>query len=174
MEKSKKTIHYYMRIMHREFGYLIAGMTIIFVLSGIVQIYRDTDFLKSEQKKEVKIAPQLSTDELGKELKIKDIEVEKQDGNIVYFKDGTYNLQTGEAKYITKELPVLLQKFEELHQTRSKKSAVYIFTLIYAILLLFMVISSFWMYKPNTKTFKNGMISVGIGIILSALLLLML
>ena len=47
--KEKKSVHYYMRSLHRDVGFLVLGFTFIYALSGIVLVYRDTDFLKSER-----------------------------------------------------------------------------------------------------------------------------
>jgi len=42
--KGKKSINYYMRVLHRDIGFFIAGLLIIYALSGIVMIYRDTSY----------------------------------------------------------------------------------------------------------------------------------
>ena len=38
-----------MRVLHRYLGFFLAGIMAVYALSGIVLIFRDTDFLKSEQ-----------------------------------------------------------------------------------------------------------------------------
>ena len=37
-----------MRYLHNKIGFFITGLVIIYSLSGLVQTYRDTDFLKHE------------------------------------------------------------------------------------------------------------------------------
>lgn len=169
--ENKKNISQQVRTIHRTIGYFIAGMVIVFVFSGIMQIYRNTDFLKVSKDKDITIAPNLQANELGRALRLRDFKVEKEENGIVYFENGTYNSQTGEAKYVAKELPAFLDKMTELHTSSSKRGTHY-FTLLFAVLLLGMVISSFWMYKPNTKTFKKGMIYVLIGVAVSILLII--
>ena len=49
-DKERKSANYYMRIFHRYAGFFIFGFVILYGLSGIVLIYRDTDFMKQEKK----------------------------------------------------------------------------------------------------------------------------
>ncbi len=44
-KKSNKNLRYYMRFLHNNIGFFIVGLVIIYSLSGILQIYRDIDFL---------------------------------------------------------------------------------------------------------------------------------
>jgi len=46
---SKATVHNSMRIYHRYLGFFLAGIMAIYALSGIVLIFRDTNFLKQER-----------------------------------------------------------------------------------------------------------------------------
>ena len=39
----------FMRITHRYLGFFMAGIMAVYSLSGILMIYRDTDFLKKEK-----------------------------------------------------------------------------------------------------------------------------
>ena len=43
-QKEKKSIHYYMRGLHRDIGFFLIGLTLIYSISGVLLIYRDTDF----------------------------------------------------------------------------------------------------------------------------------
>lgn len=171
-QNKKKGINYCMRVMHRNVGYLIVGFVVIFVISGILQIYRDTDFMKKNTNIVTTIEPNLSTDQLARALHIKEMKVKSEENGIVYFENGMYNSQTGEAKYVTKQWPFLLHKMTELHTTPSRKGVHY-FTLLFAMALLFMVVSSFWMYRSNSEFFKKGMINVFVGILAAIFLLLL-
>lgn len=159
-----------MRILHRYIGFFMAGIMIIYSVSGVILIYRNTDFLKSEKKYDQTFAKNLSEKELGKELKIKNIEITKTEGEVLYFKEGTYNTTTGEAKYTKKELPYLLDKFTKIHKAQSDNTLAPL-NVIFGIALFFFVISSFWMFKANSKIFKKGMIYTALGIILSIILI---
>jgi hypothetical protein len=59
-----------------------------------------------------------------------------------------------------------------LHKSSTEDVAHWI-TMIVAVLLLFLAVSSFWMFKPDTKYFKNGMIMVGIGVLVTIILLIL-
>jgi hypothetical protein len=49
MDKIKDT-RSFMRVTHRYLGYFLAGIMAVYAVSGIILVYRDTDFLKSEKK----------------------------------------------------------------------------------------------------------------------------
>lgn len=40
-------IHYWIRSLHRDIGFFLIGLTLIYVFSGILMIYRDTGFLQT-------------------------------------------------------------------------------------------------------------------------------
>ncbi|MDQ0783133.1 hypothetical protein [Chryseobacterium sp. W4I1] len=169
MDKIKDT-RSFMRITHRYLGYFLAGIMAIYALSGVLLVYRDTDFLKKEKQYDKTVASHLSEKELGKELKIKGLEVEKTEGNILYFKQGTYDTASGKAKYSKKELPFLLDKMVKLHKSQSKETLSPLNT-FFGISLFFFVISSFWMFNPKSKAFKRGIKFTIAGLIISVLLL---
>lgn len=164
-----KNIRTTMRLLHRYIGYFMAGIMAVYAISGVLLIYRDTDFLKKEKKFNKKIEANVSADKLGKKLKIKGLEVKEQKGNLLVFKEGTYNLKTGEAKYTKKELPFFLKKMTDLHKSDSKHK-LSILNTIFGISLLFFVISSFWMFNTKSRIFKNGIIISIIGLILALFL----
>lgn len=169
MDKIKDT-RTFMRITHRYLGFFLAGIMAVYALSGILLVYRDTDFLKNEKKYEKTIDKNLNEKELGKELKIKNLEVEKTEGDILKFKQGTYNTATGEAKYSKKELPFVLDKMTKLHKSQSKETLSPLNT-FFGISLFFFVISSFWMFNPKTKAFKRGIKFAIVGLVVSIILL---
>ncbi|RNA63387.1 hypothetical protein D1631_16395 [Chryseobacterium nematophagum] len=170
MDKIKDT-RSFMRITHRYLGYFLAGIMAVYAVSGVILVYRDTDFLKKEKKYEKVLEKNLSEKELGKELKIKNFEIEKTENSFQYFKQGSYNLITGEAKYSKKELPYILDKMTKLHKSQSKDKLSPLNT-FFGIALFFFVISSFWMFNPKTKAFKRGMIFTVAGLVISIILLL--
>jgi hypothetical protein len=169
--KEKKSIHYYMRSLHRDIGFLIIGFALIYSLSGIVLIYRDTDFLKQESKIEKKLSPDLQAADLGKALRMRNFEVQKTEGDIIYFQNGTYNSTTGVANYTEKQLPAFLEKLTNFHKAISK-NLIHIFSLLFGFSFLFLAISSFWMFKPKSKMFRRGIIFAASGVILVVILLM--
>ena len=75
---------YYMRVFHRYLGFFLAGIMAVYALSGIVLVFRNTDFLKKEVPIEKTIAANLSGLEAGKKLKIKGFKVDKKEGTVYY------------------------------------------------------------------------------------------
>lgn len=169
MDKIKDT-RSFMRITHRYLGYFMAGIMVIYAISGVLLIYRDTDFLKREKIYDKVIAKNLSEKELEKELKIKNFKIKTSENNIYYFKEGIYNRNTGETKYTKKELPFILDKITKIHKAKSadKLSPLNAF---FGVCLFFFVLSSFWMFNPKSKPFKRGLKFTIAGFVLSVILL---
>ena len=161
-----------MRSLHRDIGFFVIGLVIIYSLSGIILIYRNTGFLKHEVQTVKTLDPNIELSELGKTIYFRDIELEKTDGDLVYFNNGTvnksyiqhgtYNKSTGVVKYSEKRLPDLFRKFNGLHMA-SSSNLVHWATTLFGVLLLFLAISSFWMFKPSSKMFRRGLILMTIG-----------
>ena len=61
------------RIVHRYLGFFLAGIMAVYAISGIIMIFRDTDFLKEEKQIEKKVATNASVDSLGKWIGIKEL-----------------------------------------------------------------------------------------------------
>ncbi len=167
---SKPTVHNQMRIWHRYLGFFLAGIMTIYALSGIVLIFRDTDFLKKEKINNKKLQTNLSADELGKAIKIRDLKIDTLQGDIVKFKQGAYNKTTGEVNYKTKSLPFVLDKMSKLHKANSN-SPLFFLNIFFGLSLLFFVISSFWMFLPKTSIFKRGLYFTLAGIVFTLILL---
>lgn len=171
-KKKRKNFRWYMRFLHNKVGFFISGLVIIYSLSGLVQIYRDTDFLKHDVLNEKQLATGLNEAQLGPSLRLFGFKVTKTEGNIIYFKEGTYNSSTGKASYVTKEWYSWITPFTELHKSSSRDIGHYLTTL-FGICLFFMSVSAFWMFKPGTKPFSRGVLLTIIGVIASVILLIM-
>ncbi|MGB3144463.1 MAG: PepSY domain-containing protein [Maribacter sp.] len=160
-----------MRIIHRYLGFFLAGIMAMYSISGILMIFRNTDFLKKEIVVEQKLAPNLAAGELSAALRVKGgVKPEKTEGDVVYFKQGEYNTKTGVAKVKKMELPVILDKMEHLHKATTD-SPVYWLNIFFGLSLLFFVISSFWMFLPKTSVFKKGVYFSLAGMVLTIILL---
>jgi hypothetical protein len=159
-----------MRIIHRYLGFFLAGIMAVYSLSGIVLIFRDTDFLKQERIDTKIIEANLSGEEIGQKLAIRNFNIEKEEGNLVYFQNGTYEKSTGETKITVKELPYLLDKMTHLHKAKSSQPLFFL-NIFFGLSLFFFVISSFWMFMPKTSVFKKGMYFTAGGIVLTLILL---
>lgn len=159
-----------MRIYHRYLGFFLAGIMAVYAISGITLIFRDTDFLKSVKQVEKQLKPNLSTGELGKELKIRDLKVEKEEGDIVSFEQGTYNKATGIANYQTKKLNRFIDKLQHLHKADTESPLFYL-NIFFGMSLFFFVVSAFYMFLPGTNIFKKGLYFTLAGLVLTLIML---
>ncbi|ANW96127.1 hypothetical protein AXE80_07480 [Wenyingzhuangia fucanilytica] len=160
----------YMRIIHRYLGFFLIGIMSVYALSGIVLIFRNTDFLKNETTIQREIGKNIPNKELGRSLRQKNFKVLKEENNTVFFKNGEYNKQTGVANYTTKELPYALHQMTKLHKANSDHPLFWL-NIFFGVSLLFFSISSFWMFMPKTAIFKKGMWFTLGGIVLTLALL---
>lgn len=158
-----------MRTYHRYLGFFLAGIMAVYSISGIIMVFRNTDFLKNVVKVEKTLEPNLKSYELGSILKMK-VNIEKEENGIIYFEGGQYNSQTGKVKAEKKELPFILGKMEHLHKATTNDPLFYL-NLFFGLSLFFFVVSSFWMFLPGTKIFKKGLYFTLGGIILTIIML---
>jgi hypothetical protein len=169
---TKKNFRWWMRFLHNKIGFFIAGLVIIYGLSGLLQTYRDTDLLKHDVLHEQQLEAHLPESQLGQKLRQRNFKVIKTEGSLLHFQDGTYDTETGMAKYTTKEWYSWINPFTELHKTPSKNAAHY-FTTLFGIAMLFMSVSAFWMFRPGTKLFSSGVFLTIAGLVAAVILLLM-
>lgn len=160
-----------MRIIHRYLGFFLTGIMTVYATSGSLLILRDTDFLKQETRVEKQLKTNITRGQLGKVLKIKSLTVEKESGDILYFRDGTYNKKTGVARFTIKKLPKVLEKMTHLHKAKTG-DPLFFLNIFFAASLLFFVISSFWMFMPKTTIFRKGLYFTLAGIVLTLIMLL--
>lgn len=159
-----------MRVIHRYLGFFLAGIMAVYALSGIVLVFRNTGFLKKERQHEKVIASHLSNKELGPALDMRKLKVTKEEGDRVFFENGSYEKSTGKAVYTTKRLPYVLDKMTKLHKANTN-SPLYWLNIFFGVSLLFFVISAFWMFRPTTSVFKKGLYFTMGGILLTLVLL---
>ena len=167
----RTTTHNKMRVYHRYLGYFLAGIMAVYAISGFVLIFRDTDLFKQKKKVEQQLAPNLSAADVGKALRMRDLQFESEKEDIAFFKQGTYNKTTGVANYTVTSLPLVLDKLTRLHKANTKQPLYYL-NVFFALSLLFFVISSFWMFLPETTIFRKGLYFTLGGLVLTLLLLL--
>lgn len=167
---NNQSFSFNMRVIHRYLGFFLVGIMAVYAMSGIVLIFRDTDFLKNEKQITKQVKANVQPEELGKLLQMKDLKIDKEEGNILFFKNGTYDKNTGTAQYKVKELPRILDKMTHLHKAKSA-DPLFFFNIFFGLSLFFFVISSFWMFMPNSSTFKKGMYFTIGGIVLTLILL---
>lgn len=144
-----------MRIWHRYLGFFLAGIMAMYAVSGVVLIFRNTDFLKKEYDYTKEVEPGLSADELGAALEMR-VRITGEDGNRILFENGTYDAQTGVASYTIKRLPLVLDSMTKFHKANSN-SPLFYFNIFFGASLLFFVISAFWMFLPSSKIFRKSL-----------------
>ena len=159
-----------MRVYHRYLGFFLAGIMAIYSVSGIIMIFRDTDFLKQENQKVLTVATGLESHAVGAAIKIKNLKIISDTLDVITFPQGTYNKITGVADFKVKELPYLLDKMTKMHKA-TNKDPLYYFNIFFGLSLFFFVISSFYMFMPGTTIFKKGMYFTLAGIVLVLVML---
>jgi hypothetical protein len=85
--KNGKSLQYYIRVLHRNLGFLALCMTVVYALSGIVLTHRAGNFMKKSTLVEKTISQGLDQKGLEKELKMRKFKAgEAQDGFIAFMK----------------------------------------------------------------------------------------
>ncbi|MEA1787247.1 hypothetical protein U1E44_14185 [Arenibacter sp. GZD96] len=168
MTNKKTPFSFQVRLIHRYLGYFLAGIMAVYAISGIIMIFRQTNFLKSEVVEEIHIGSNLSEGEIGPKIKM-GVKVDKKEGDVLYFKDGNYNEATGMATVKKMKLPFLLDKMEKMHKATTKSPLFYL-NIFFGTSLLFFVISAFWMYTPKMPVFKKGMYFALAGFLLTLIM----
>jgi hypothetical protein len=159
-----------MRTLHRDIGFLVIGMTVVFCLSGIALVYRNTLFLKSDVTYEKQLDAALSAKKLQTALRFRRFTVVEETDTHITFKHGTYDKTTGKVSYTVKDLPWIFRKMKRLHLVNGRNPR-HIFVTIYGVLLLFLALSSLGMHKPGSRIFSRGLKITILGIVGTALLL---
>lgn len=159
-----------MRIYHRYLGFFLAGIMAIYSISGVIMIFRETSFLKKDVHKVMTLAANLKNEEIGPAIKIKNLKTTEELGDVVKFKEGTYNRTTGVADFTVKELPYFINKMTKMHKA-THKDPLYYLNIFFGVSLLFFVLSSFYMFMPGTTIFKKGMYFTLAGMVLVLVML---
>ncbi len=157
------------RILHRYIGFFLVGVMVMYAFTGIVLTYRNTNFLKQSKHIEKQLKAGLSASELSEQLHLHHFRTEKEDETTIYFRDGSYDKITGAVDYTETSYPAFISKLISVHTTASG-SGISLLTTIFGIGLLFLAISSFWMFKPKTKIFKKGIVVIIAGILFTIVL----
>lgn len=159
-----------MRVFHRYLGFFLAGIMALYAISGIVLIFRDADLFHVVTEETIVLDHDVEVEQLGEALEIRKFKLEKVEGDVVYFKDGTYDMSTRTATVTVKELPFILDKMTHLHKAKSSNALAFL-NIFFGVALLFFVFSAFWMYTPKTSIFKKGMYFALAGLVFALILL---
>ncbi|MDC8832579.1 PepSY domain-containing protein [Alteromonas gilva] len=163
--------HNTLRQYHRWVGFFLAGIMAVYALSGVLLIFRKTDFLKFEQASYRQLESGLSGKALGEQLRIRGFEVEEDTDGVITFAQGRYNKQSGEAMVLNKDYPFPLNRMVKLHKATTS-SPLFIMNIAFGVGLLFFVVSAFLMFLPRALPFKNGLKIAGVGFVFAVLVVL--
>ena len=172
MFMSSRGLNYYMRALHRDVGFFVIGVTIVLSFSGILLLYRTTDLLKFDTYHEKFIDKGLDASEIGGFIRQRELSVVRESNDTVYFTSGLYVKSSGFVSYTKKELPAWISKMNDFH-TCSARDTAHWFMLFYAIALLFLAISSFWMFKASSRLFIRGIVFTVVGVLVVVLVLIL-
>lgn len=159
-----------MRVFHRYLGFFLGGIMAVYAISGIVLIFRNNDTFKVKTHEVIVLDNETPIEELGKALEIKRFEVEKTENNFVFFKEGTYDIDTRTASITRVELPYVLDKMTHLHKATSDRPLAFL-NIFFGLSLFFFVVSSFWMFIPKSSIFKKGLYFSLAGLVLALVLI---
>ena len=158
------------RVLHRYLGFFLVGIMAMYAITGVTLIFRNTDTFKNTTAFAKTVEPGLDAEALGKTLEIRRLEITKTEGNVAYFKEGTYDVATGEANYELKELPFVLGKLTKLHKATTD-SPLYWLNIFFGVSLLFFVVSAIWMYLPGGPVLRKGLLFTAAGMVLVLVML---
>ena len=163
--------HNSFRQYHRWLGFFLAGIMAIYSISGVLLIFRNTDFLKYDYVSQQQLAPNLDSETLGQTLRIRNFKVVSATPETIVFNDGSYDVASGEAQITRKDYPKPLAKLVKLHKANSN-SPLFILNITFGLGLLFFVLSSFLMFMPKAITYKNGLKIAGAGFVFALLVVI--
>ncbi|MBU3822858.1 hypothetical protein KO566_12365 [Flavobacteriaceae bacterium XHP0103] len=159
------------RIIHRYLGFFLAGIMAIYALSGIVMIFRTTDFLKQEAIMERPLPVDTDLTKIGQQLRMPNLKIEKEANDTVYFNnDVKFSKNTGVVTFKIKKLPTVLEKLTHLHKATTN-DPLFFLNIFFGVSLLFFVVSAFYMFLPSTAIFKKGIYFTIAGIVLALVML---
>lgn len=180
------------RSLHRDLGYFVIGLTLIYAITGIILSGRALGWLEKEYISKTQVSKNLDIKQFNnyfiekviKEEKVPEVfdkesytmakkylklKLEKEEENTYFFKAWKnlkvkYNFKNGMLVVQNKGYPAYIEIFIDAHKATHKKIWFYL-AIIYSVILSFLAISSFWMLKG-----KNGFKQRGIYFMLAGFL----
>ncbi len=161
---------YTARILHRYLGFFLAGIMAVYAISGVVLIFRNTDFLKHPVVVERTLEPALTGEEVAQAMLLGEGAVQRTSGDTIFLDGAVYHSSTGEVVRTYMNLPWILKQMTDLHQANTN-NRLFFFNLFFGLSLLFFVLSAFWMYLPGGRILRRGLIYAAAGMVLTLLIL---
>ena len=155
------------RPLHRYVGAVVLGLTLVYVISGIVLIFRDQGFMTYNVQVEKQLDPGLSAAQVAQQAKIKKFKLIEETDTEILFKGGYYHSHTGISVYQKSTYPTVLEKMNQLHKSTSS-NALHLIAIIYSVCLAFLAISSLAMFKFSSRIARKNFIAIVGGVALAA------
>jgi uncharacterized protein len=165
----------WLRAVHRDFGYFVVGLTIIYALSGLAVNHIadwDPSFTQVERSHSLKGPfpedPQALGSQVRRELGIDDEPIEvyrASDTQVeIVFDNKTLHVDTQSGKVLEEgqEPRPLLHLANWLHLNRGKQAWTYVAD-AYAVLLLFLALSGLFMIKGRKGLLGRGAVIATLG-----------
>lgn len=163
--------HQSFRQYHRWLGFFLAGIMAVYASSGVLLIFRGTDFLKYDQDVERTLDAQLSGKEVVEQLRMRGLEVTEENDQQIVLNKGQYDKQTGVAVVTIHDYPKPISKMVKLHKA-THNSPLYWLNITFGVSLLFFVVSAFLMFLPKLPMFKSGLKIAAGGIVFALLMVI--
>lgn len=163
--------HNSFRKYHRWLGFFLAGIMAVYAISGVLLIFRKTDFLKFEYSTQQTLSSGLNAEQLGEQLRIRQLSVKNETPSSIVFEQGDYNKQSGVAQVSKKDYPIVLAKLVSLHKATTSSPLFYL-NIFFGLSLLFFVVSAFVMFLPKALTHNKSLKIAGAGFIFALLVVI--
>ena len=157
-----------LRKYHRYLGYFLSGIVLLYASSGVLLIFRKTDFLKFDHHFERQLSPGLQPLALLSELSVKGLAVEGVSDGKVMLNMGQYDVATGQATLTTKEYPAAIDKVVHMHKATTK-SPLYFLNIVFGLSLMFFAVSAFFIFPPKATALTTGMKVASAGFLMALL-----
>lgn len=168
------------RSLHRDLGYFVIGLTLIYAITGIILSGRGLGWFKQEYKSQAVVQKEISKKDFQKEFlkivfagKVAEVFPEDSHGMVkkhlrlklvkessdeLYFRAWRtlkvkYNPNDGKLIVTNLGYPSYIELFIEAHKAAHDNAWFYL-AIVYSVILSFLAISSFWMLKGK-NSFKN-------------------
>jgi hypothetical protein len=183
--KKKQNLESLVRSLHRDLGYFVIGLTLIYAITGIILSGRALGWLEKTYNADIimsknievqefnslfintilegeiaSIFPEDSYESVKEHLKLKVLEEKENKKNEISFNawrslDVTYNKDTGVTNILYVGHPVVIKLFLDVHKSTHTKAWFYL-AIIYSVILSFLALSSLLMLKGKYGFKRRG------------------
>lgn len=179
---TKKSFAKTMRAWHRDIGYFVIGLTIVYAISGIVLSGRGLGWLALEYKFDKQIETNLTKDEIIEKIpslysktflqdklpsflleegsNYEEIEMyeENEEEGMVFGAEAAmffYKAEEGKLTYDLRTYPPIIKEFNQVHMA-SHQSLWFYLAILYSIALLFLAFSAIFMVEGKNGFKRRG------------------